>query len=172
MSRRPGKKQAERTSSLVHTGWLVPSQASCDQLRKVRQKSRYRSTEKACSALVEPSSRPGFHGPVVLLTGLLTISAGETFTQALMGRTPHITRIGENTQGVFSDVLDRKLPNGWGFGLPNEVFRTQEGKTFDVDGIPPDVNVPIFADADVAAGTDPAMARALELLRQAISSKR
>jgi hypothetical protein len=122
--------------------------------------------------IVEPSSRPGFHGPVVLLTGLHTVSAGETFTQALMGRTPHVTRIGENTQGVFSDVLDRKLPNGWGFGLPNEVFRTQEGKTFDVDGIPPDINVPVFADADVAAGTDPAMARALQLLRQATSSKR
>jgi hypothetical protein len=123
-------------------------------------------------SIVEPSSRPGFHGPVVLLTGLLTISAGETFTQALMGRTPHITRIGENTQGVFSDVLGRKLPNGWEFGLPNEVFRSQEGKTFDVGGIPPDINVPVFADADVAAGTDPAMARALELLRQAMSSKR
>jgi hypothetical protein len=123
-------------------------------------------------SIVEPSSRSGFHGPVVVLTGLLTISAGETFTQALMGRTPHVTRIGENTQGVFSDVLDRKLPNGWEFGLPNEVFRTQEGKTFDVGGIPPDINVPVFADADVAAGTDPAMARALELLRQAISSKR
>jgi len=109
---------------------------------------------------------------VVLLTGLLTISAGETFTQALMGRTPHVTRIGENTQGVFSDVLNRKLPNGWEFGLPNEVFRTKDGKTFDVGGIPPDINVPVFGDADVAAGTDPAMARALELLRQAISSKR
>ncbi len=27
---------------------------------------------------------------------------GETFTQALMGRTAHIVRIGENTQGVYS----------------------------------------------------------------------
>ena len=121
---------------------------------------------------VEPSSRPSFHGPVVLLTGLHTVSAGENFTQALMGRTPHVTRIGENTQGVFSDVLNRKLPNGWEFGLPNEVFRTKDGKTFDVGGIPPDIDVPVFGDADVAAGTDPAMARALELLRQAISSKR
>jgi len=122
-------------------------------------------------SIVEPSSRPGFHGPVVMLTGLLTISAGEIFTQALMGRTPHVTRIGENTQGVFSDVLGRKLPNGWEFGLPNEVYRTK-GKTFDVTGIPPDINIPVFTDADVAAGTDPAMARALELLRQAMSSKR
>lgn len=114
---------------------------------------------------VRPSARPGFRGPVVELIGPLTISAGETFTQALMGRVPHVTRIGENTQGVFSDVLARRLPNGWRFGLPNEVFRTPQGTTFDGLGIPPDIAVPVFADADVAAGDDPGMAKALEVLR-------
>lgn len=113
---------------------------------------------------VRPSARPGFRGPVVELIGPLTISAGETFTQALMGRTPKITRIGENTQGVFSDVLGRRLPNGWQFGLPNEVFRTPQGSTFDGPGIPPGIVVPVFADADVAAGKDPAMMKALETL--------
>ena len=113
---------------------------------------------------VRPSSRPGFHGPIVELIGPLTISAGETFTQALMGRTPHVTRIGESTQGVFSDVLVRRLPNGWRFGLPNEVFRTPEGTTFDGTGIPADVPVPVFADEDVAAGRDPGIAEALRVL--------
>jgi peptidase S41-like protein len=113
---------------------------------------------------VRPSARPGFRGPIVELIGPLTISAGETFTQALMGRTPHITRIGENTQGVFSDVLGRRLPNGWRFGLPNEVFRTPQGTTFDGPGIPPDAAVPVFADEDVAAGKDPGVAKALEIL--------
>ncbi|MGO8791952.1 MAG: S41 family peptidase [Terriglobia bacterium] len=115
--------------------------------------------------MVRPSPRPGFRGAVAELIGPYTLSAGETFTQALMGRTPHITRIGENTQGVFSDVLDRRLPNGWSFGLPNEVYRTQEGTAFDGLGIPPDIAVPVFAADDVAGGKDPAMARALELLR-------
>jgi hypothetical protein len=115
-------------------------------------------------SVVKPSSRPGFHGPVVLLTGPLTISAGETFTQALMGRTPHVTRIGENTQGVYSDVLLRALPNGWFFGLPNEIYRTPTGETFDGPGIPPDRIVPVFASSDVAAGRDPAMAAALGVL--------
>lgn len=115
---------------------------------------------------VRPSSRPSFHGRVVELTGPLTISAGETFTQALMGRTPHVVRVGEDTQGVFSDVLGRELPNGWSFGLPNEVFRTAQGTTFDGRGIPPDVIVPLFAEGDVAARRDPAIAKALELLAQ------
>jgi C-terminal processing protease CtpA/Prc len=100
----------------------------------------------------------------VELTGPSTVSAGETFTQALMGRTPHITRIGENTQGVFSDVLGRRLPNGWRFGLPNEVFLTPDGKAFDGPGIPPDIQVPVFAASDLAAGKDPAMAKAIEVL--------
>ena len=115
---------------------------------------------------VRPSSRPSFHGPVVELTGPLTISAGETFTQALMGRTPHVVRVGEDTQGVFSDVLGREMPNGWSFGLPNEVFRTAQGTTFDGRGIPPDVIVPLFTESDIAARRDPAMAKALELLGQ------
>jgi len=113
---------------------------------------------------VRPSSRPGFRGPIAELIGPLTVSAGETFTQALMGRTPHVTRIGENTQGVFSDVLVRRLPNGWRFGLPNEVFRTPEGTTFDGMGIPPDIPVPVFADEDVTAGKDPGLAKALQVL--------
>ena len=86
-------------------------------------------------SVVRPSVRPGFRGPIVEVIGPLTISAGETFTQPLMGRTPHVTPIGENT-GVFSDVLSRKLPNGWGFGLPNEVFRNKQETTFDAVGIP------------------------------------
>ena len=76
-------------------------------------------------------------------------------------------RIGEHTQGVFSDVLVRRLPNGWTFGLPNEVFRTAQGATFDGPGIPPDIAVAVFADEDVKAGRDPAIERALtELWRK------
>ncbi len=117
------------------------------------------------ASVVRPGNRPGFKGPVVELIGPLTISAGETTTQALMGRAPKVLRIGENTQGVFSDVLGRRLPNGWRFGLPNEVFRTADGKTFDGPGIPPDIAVPVFADADLKAGRDPGLARAVAALR-------
>ena len=116
---------------------------------------------------VKPSTRPGFRGPVVELIGPSTVSAGETFTQALMGRTPHVTRIGGHTQGVFADVLGRRLPNGWTFGLPNEVFLTPEGTAFDGPGIPPDIQIPVFTASDLSAGKDPAMAKALEILASA-----
>jgi C-terminal processing protease CtpA/Prc len=99
-----------------------------------------------------------------LLTGIDSVSAAETFTMALMGRTPAVTRSGENTQGVFSDVLGRTLPNGWRFGLPNEIFLTEGGKTFDAVGIPPDIAVPVFPSEDLKKGRDSCLEKALELL--------
>jgi len=115
--------------------------------------------------MVRPSSRPHFHGKVVLLTGDNTVSAGETFTMALMGRTPPVVRLGENTQGVFSDVLARRLPNGFQFGLPNEIFLTQDGKSFDGPGIPPQVSVAVFPKEELDQGRDRALEKAKEMVQ-------
>jgi len=114
-------------------------------------------------SIVRPTARPSFRGPVVELTGILSVSAAETFTQALLKRTPHIIRVGEHTQGVFSDVLGRTLPNGWRFGLPNERFVT-DGKSFDGPGIPPDITIAVFPKSDLDAARDGALDKALELL--------
>jgi len=118
----------------------------------------------ANSVYIDSSSRPGFRGPIVELIGPITMSAAETFTQALMGRIPPVTTIGENTQGLFCDPLERHLPNGWTFSLPNAIYRTADGRAFDVQGITPDIKIPLFADEDVAAREDPAMAMAVRLL--------
>ncbi|WP_321471588.1 S41 family peptidase [uncultured Paludibaculum sp.] len=123
--------------------------------------SRYSQPQRIT---VRPGKQPVFPGSVVELTGPITMSAAETFTQALMGRTPPVTRIGESTQGVFCDPLFRHLPNGWTFALPNAVYRGPDGQAFDVRGIPPDLVVPVFADEDVAAGRDPGMEAALRAL--------
>ncbi|MFE0101076.1 S41 family peptidase [Streptomyces sp. NPDC059009] len=110
--------------------------------------------------------RQRYPGPLAVLTGGETYSAGETLTQALMDRPAPTVRIGRNTQGVFSDVLERRLPNGWTFGLPNEEFRTATGETFDGAGIPPHHQTGLFTE-ELAQGThDSAFARALvELAR-------
>jgi C-terminal processing protease CtpA/Prc len=91
------------------------------------------------------------------------VSAAETFTQALINREPAVTRVGQNTQGVFSDVLGRRLPNGWRFGLPNERFVTN-GKSYDGPDIPPTIAVPVFPPADLANGRDTAIEKALQIL--------
>jgi C-terminal processing protease CtpA/Prc len=114
--------------------------------------------------MVRVSQQPGFRGPVVLLTSSDSVSAAETFTMALLGREPHVVRGGANTQGVFSDVLGRRLPNGWTFGLPNEIHLTKDGRAFDGTGVPPDVEIPIFPAEDLASGRDSGLDKALELL--------
>jgi len=111
------------------------------------------------------ASRPGFRGKVFLLTGPDTVSAGETFAMALFGREPYVTRIGLNTQGVFSDVLNRRLPNGWRFHLPNEVYLTSDGKAFDATGVPPDIRLGFFSPEDLHNGRDAALEEALKILR-------
>lgn len=116
------------------------------------------------ASTIRVSNRPRVLKQVVELIGPDTVSAGETFTMALMGRQPRITRIGENTQGVYSDVLVRRLPNGWRFGLPNEVFLTEQGQHFEASGVPPDIRIPVFPKADLEAGRDSALEKAIEML--------
>ncbi|WP_431047705.1 S41 family peptidase [Streptomyces sp. P1-3] len=114
---------------------------------------------------VHPAPGPRYTGPIAVLTGGSTVSAGETFTQALMDRPGRTIRIGEPTQGVFSDVMVRALPNGWEFGLPNEVFRTRSGRTFDATGIPPHISEPVFTEEEFSRGRDSAFDRAVAVLR-------
>ncbi|MEU8822108.1 S41 family peptidase [Streptomyces sp. NPDC048636] len=116
---------------------------------------------------VQPTPhRSRYTGPLAVLTGGETYSAGETLTQALMQRPAKTTRIGRNTQGVFSDVMERALPNGWHFGLPNEEYLTPSGTTFDGEGIPPGIRTGDFL-REIEAGThDSAFARAVAKLRR------
>jgi hypothetical protein len=117
---------------------------------------------------VVPSKGPNFHGDVVLLIGPDTVSAGETFTMALLGREPHVSRMGLNTQGVFSDVLNRNLPNGWRFRLPTEVYRTSDGTAFDGVGVPPDIRVSFFSPQDLGDGRDAALEKAEDILSKSL----
>lgn len=118
-------------------------------------------------AYVKPAPGvPRYAGPLAVLTGGSTVSAGEGFTQALMERPGRTVRIGEPTQGVFSDTLDRVLPNGWELSLPNEEFRTRDGRTFDGPGIPPDLSEPVFTEEEFEQRRDSAFDRAVSELRE------
>jgi C-terminal processing protease CtpA/Prc len=120
-------------------------------------------TDSPFSATVQPNDKPGFSGDVTLLTSRYTISAAEAFTESLIGR-EDVVRVGETTQGVFSTVLNKTLPNGWKFGLGNQLVFNEEGQTFETEGIPADVQVPVFTDEDLANGRDSAIEKTEEIL--------
>jgi hypothetical protein len=85
---------------------------------------------------VNPATGPRYTGPVNVLISDLTVSAGETFTESLLGRTPAPVRIGTNTPGVFADDIQRTLPNGWTFRLGNEDYFGPDGRNHEGEGIP------------------------------------
>ncbi|QCX81790.1 Peptidase family S41 [Streptomyces sp. YIM 121038] len=114
---------------------------------------------------VRPADAPRYTGPIAVLTGGSTVSAGETFTQALMDRPGRVVRVGQATQGVFSDVLARNLPNGMVAWLPNEEFLTRTGRTFDGTGVPPHLSEPVFTKEEFAKNRDSAFDRALRVLK-------
>lgn len=58
------------------------------------------------------------------------------------------------------------LPNGWLFGVPNEVYVT-DGRNYDVTGVPPTIDTGlVFKRSDLRAGRDPEIERAIEELRK------
>lgn len=106
---------------------------------------------------VTPATGPRYTGPIRILTSELTISAGETFVEALMGRTPAPSRYGAPTQGVFADDMSRKLPNGWTITLGNEDYYAPDGRNYESVGIPPTVPVPVFSADDLEQHRDAAV---------------
>jgi hypothetical protein len=104
---------------------------------------------------VEPSAGTRWTKPFYVLTSGLTASAAESCALALAGL-PGSTIVGERTRGIFSDMLIRKLPNGWYATLSNEVYFDANGNKLETAGIKPDIEVPM----DLAAarqGRDPAL---------------
>ena len=127
---------------------------------------------KPQAIMVRPSSQPGFYGPMALLMGHDSVSAAEAFAMSLQGRALKPIFIGENTQGVFSDVLIRHLPNGWRFGVPNEIYLNESGQAYDITGVPPDRIVALFTEADLKTERDPALEAAARAIDDATRSGR
>ncbi len=94
---------------------------------------------------ISPSGGQRFGGEVLLLTSSVTVSAAEVLTLALRANTG-VRHIGEPTRGALSDILPRRLPNGWRLTLSNEVYLDAEGQHWEGRGIEPHVQMEVFDD--------------------------
>jgi len=108
-----------------------------------------------------------YQKPVVLLTSTMTTSAAEVFT-LMMRELPHVTLVGEATQGALSDVLSKSLPNGFKIDLVNEYYLSPAGDWFEGEGIPVDSSAEFATQEQRQAGIDEGIERAIELLINAI----
>lgn len=100
--------------------------------------------------LVAPHIGRRFDGSVFLLTSHITVSAAEVLVLALREQS-NVIHYGERTRGALSDAVTRSLPNGWQLSLPNEVYLDADGRSWEGQGIPPDVEIPVFLRADPVA---------------------
>lgn len=112
---------------------------------------------------MEPASASPYLNPVAVIAGVQSASAAESFTLA-MKSLPQVTLVGENTNGILSDVLEKTLPNGWEIWLANEVYFDHLGENHEVTGITPDVEAPAFSLEAIEEGNNAAIDAALTAL--------
>lgn len=89
---------------------------------------------------IEPAPR-AFAGPVVVLISEATVGTAEVLVLSL-SQLPNVTLLGRTTDGSLGsfDLLYRRLPNNWVFGLPTHEYTDPvSGKNFEKVGISPDV---------------------------------
>jgi hypothetical protein len=112
---------------------------------------------------LEPQGDVQFTGPIVLLTNDSVFSGGEAFALAIR-QLPHVTIIGDHTNGIFSYTLDKKLPNGWEYCLSYQVYFSADMVCYEGKGIPVDIEL-FNKKTDIESGVDPLITRALEVLK-------
>jgi hypothetical protein len=120
----------------------------------------------AYDVVLTPSSRRRFAGPLVVLVGPNTVSAGESLALALAAL-PQVQIIGQPTRGEVSDAIPKTPPNGWGFTLSTESYLTLEGQLVEVRGVQPDELMPGPATAASPALWGGELQRAKEWLEKA-----
>jgi carboxyl-terminal processing protease len=109
---------------------------------------------------LEPQGDVQFTGPIVLLTSDSVFSGGEAFALAIR-QLPHVTIIGDHTNGIFSYQLEKKLPNGWEYCLSYQVYLSADMVCYEGKGVPVDIEL-FNKKADIDKGIDPLITRALE----------
>ncbi|WP_318610798.1 S41 family peptidase [Mesorhizobium sp. BAC0120] len=111
---------------------------------------------------LEPQGDVQFTGPIVLLTCDSVFSGGEVFALAVK-QLPHVTILGDHTNGIFSYQLEKKLPNGWEYRLSYQVYLSADMVCYEGTGVPADIEL-LNHKSDIENGLDPLINRAIDVL--------
>lgn len=116
-----------------------------------------------------PTEHVSFKGPVVVLTSNLTMSASESFVMHMKAM-PHVVQIGEPTRGALSEVLSKTLPNGWSVSISNEDYLDGDFRSWEGQGVPPDVYFEVFNPSNMFEGHIEAVRYSEAFLTQKLNS--
>jgi hypothetical protein len=106
-----------------------------------------------------------YTGPIVVITSELTASAAELFMLGLQAR-GNVIFIGEQSNGSYSDILEKQLPNGWILGLSHELYRDSNGANHEIKGFPVSKKIEFLNLNDVESGRDNAIEEAITILKK------
>lgn len=118
---------------------------------------------------VDPKGALRYTKPVILLINRYSISAAEVFTLA-MRLLPHVTIVGDATSGVFADVYQDTLPNGWTFRCPYSLIKDASDFCWEGIGIPADIHQTITKE-DIDGGHERVLDLAIALLNTSKRNK-
>jgi len=91
------------------------------------------------SLYLKPSDN-AFQGKLYILTSFMTASAAELVVLGSK-ELPDVTIVGGTTEGVFSDILGKRLPNGWRYGISNEIYESLDGVNYENVGLKADIDL-------------------------------
>ena len=109
--------------------------------------------------MLKPLGKTQFTKPVALLTNDASFSAADVFAM-VMKELPHVRIIGDHTNGIFSNMFETKLPNGWRYTFSYQRYYSPKMVCFEAKGIPVHEEVP-NTKADLETGIDPVLKAAL-----------
>ncbi|HEY7396141.1 MAG TPA: S41 family peptidase [Gemmatimonadaceae bacterium] len=129
---------------------------------RIRNGPRHDDFTAMTAQKVEPAGPTQFRGPVVVLTNRQVYSSAEDFVLA-MEALPSATTMGDTTAGASGRPMTRELQNGWTYTVSTWIEYTADQKVFENIGLAPDVYVAAQM-TDIAAGNDPVLDRAIQVL--------
>jgi len=119
---------------------------------------------KLDTIMVEPNGKEAFLNKVVLLTNDKSVSAADVLA-LMMSQFSNVTIIGEPSNGSYSDLYEKKLPNGWIVTLSNQRYFSADNVNYEGLGTPIDI-LAKNTILDIEENRDSVLLTALEFLNQ------
>lgn len=116
------------------------------------------------TVMLKPNGKEPFLNKVVLLTNDRTVSAGDVLA-LMMSQVSNVTIIGEPSNGSYSDLYEKKLPNGWMVSLSNQRYLSADKVNYEGLGTPVDI-LAKNTILDIENNSDSVLLRALEFLNE------
>ncbi|MCG7638019.1 MULTISPECIES: S41 family peptidase [unclassified Alteromonas] len=112
-----------------------------------------------------PTDRVSYSRPIATISGPNTYSAAEHFLLSMRALRHPVCFIGERSDGILSAPLDKQLPaEGARLGLSNMVIYDHTGQSFEVVGVPVDIESTTFEVVDSSSDNNQAIDSALTAL--------